>query len=108
MSPNTQNQTGKDLKISKNKFNGYGGQMGSRTSGKNISTVWIVGQFDMGELECRTSFVQHFRSLKFSDKYDARPAIWAHVNGYIEAVNVQKSLETIFIQEFLNAENQND
>ena len=73
-------KTGKDLKISKNKFNGYGGQMGSLTSGKNISTVWIVGQFDMGELECGTSFVQHFGSLEFSDKYDARPAIWAHVN----------------------------
>ena len=42
--------TGKDLKISKNKFNRYGGQVGSRTSGKNIPTVWIVGQFDMGEL----------------------------------------------------------
>ena len=83
-------KTGKDLKISKNKFNGYGGQMGSRTSGKNISTVWIVGQFDMGELECGTSLVQHFGSLKFSDKYDARPVIWAHVNGYIDPCKCTK------------------
>ena len=75
----------KDLKISKNKFNRYGGQVGSRTSWKNISTVWIVGQFDMGELGCGTSFFQHFGSSKFSDKYDAGPATWAHVNGYIDA-----------------------
>ena len=77
--------TEKDLKISKNKFNRYGGQVGSRTSGKNIPTVWIVGQFDMGELGCGTSFFQHFGSSKFSDKYDAGPATWAHVNGYIDA-----------------------
>ena len=59
--------------------------MGSRTSEKNILTVWIVGQFDMGELGCGTSFFQHFGSSKFSDKYDAGPATWAHVNGYIDA-----------------------
>ena len=74
----------KYLKISKNKLNRYGGQVGSRTSGKNISTVWIVGQFDMGELGCGTSSFQDFGSLKFSDKYDAGPATLAHVNGYID------------------------
>ena len=73
------------MKISKNKFNRYGGQVGSRTSGKNISTVWIVGQFDMGERGCGTSFFQYFGSSKFSDKYDAGPATWVHVNGYIDA-----------------------
>ena len=77
--------TEKDLKISKNKFNKYGGQVGSRTSGKNILTVWIVVQFDMGELGCATSLFQHLGSLKFSDKYDVGPAIWPHVNGYIDA-----------------------
>ena len=77
--------TGKDLKISKNKFNRYGGQVGSRTSGKNIPTVWVVGQFDMGELGCGISFFQHFGSSNFSDKYDAGRATWAHVNGYIDA-----------------------
>ena len=76
---------GKNYKISKNKFNKYSGQVVSHTSGKNISTVWIVGQFDMGELGCGTSFSRHFRSLKFSDKYDAAPATWAHVNGFIGA-----------------------
>ena len=75
----------KDLKISKNKFNRYGGQTGSRTSWKNISTVWIVEQFDMAELGCGTSFFQYFGSSKFSDKYDAGPATWVHVNGYIDA-----------------------
>ena len=59
--------TRKDLKISKNKFNRYGRQVDSRTSGKNISTVYIVGQFDMGKLRCGTSFFQHFGSSKFSD-----------------------------------------
>ena len=72
MSSNTQNykhinKITKDLKISNNKFNMYGGQVRSRTSG------------------CGTSFFQHFRSSKFSDKYDAGPATWAHVNGYIDA-----------------------
>ena len=72
MSSNTQNykhinKITKDLKISNNKFNTYGGQVRSRTSG------------------CGTSFFQHFRSSKFSDKYDAGPATWAHVNGYIDA-----------------------
>ena len=75
----------KDLKISKNKFNRYDGQVGSRASWKNILTVWIVGQFDMGELGCGTSFFQYFGCSKFSHKYDAGPATWVHVNGYIDA-----------------------
>ena len=54
--------------ISKNRFNRYGGQAGSLTSEKNISTVWIVGKFDIGQLECWTSLVQHLGSSKFSDK----------------------------------------
>ena len=72
MISNTQNSiitnTGKDFKISKNRFNRYGGQVGSRTSEKNISTVWNVGQFDIGQLGCETSLVQHFGNSKFSDK----------------------------------------
>ena len=56
MLANTQNSIiinkGKDLKISKNRFNGYGVQAGSRTREKNISTVWNVGKFDIGQLEC--------------------------------------------------------
>ena len=44
---NTQNSIiinkGKDLKISKNRFNGYGRQAGCQTREKNISTIWIVG-----------------------------------------------------------------
>ena len=59
---------GKDLKISKNRFNRYGGQTCSRTSEKNISNVWIMGKFDIGELGCWTSLVQHFGNSKFSDK----------------------------------------
>ena len=59
---------GKDLKISKNRFNRCGGQVGSGTSEKNISTVWIVEQFDIGQLRCWTSLVQHFGSSKFLDK----------------------------------------
>ena len=85
MLANTQNSIiinkGKDLKISKNKFNKYGGQAGSCTSEKNISIVWIVGQFDIGQFECGTSLGQHFGSLKFSGKYDVGPATRAHVNG---------------------------
>ena len=61
MLANTQNSIiinkGKDLKISKNRFNGYGGQAGSRTREKNISTVWNVGKFDIGQLECWTLLV---------------------------------------------------
>ena len=59
---------GKDLKISQNRFNRYGGQARSSTSEKNISTVWIVGKFDIGQLGCWTSLFQHFGSSKFSDK----------------------------------------
>ena len=77
--------TVKDLKISKKKFNRYSGQVGSRTSWKNISTVWIVGQFDMGELGCGTSFFQYFGSSTFSHKYDAGAATKVHVNGSIDA-----------------------
>ena len=80
MLANTQNpiiiNKGKDLKISKNRFNGYGRQAGCQTREKNISTIWIVGNLMALQTEM--------------------------------AVNVQKSLETIFIQEFLMVENQND
>ena len=57
---------GKDLKISKNRFNRYGGQTGSRTSKKNISIVWIMGKFDIGQLGYWISLVQHFGNSKFS------------------------------------------
>ena len=70
---NTQNSIiinkGKDLKISKNRFNRYGGQVRSSTSKKiYISTVWVVGKFGTEQLGCRTSLFQYFRSSKFSDK----------------------------------------
>ena len=72
MLANTENSVitnkGEDLKISKNSCNRYGGQADSRTSEKNISTVWVVGQFDIGQLGCGTSLVQHFGSSKFWDK----------------------------------------
>ena len=73
MLANTQNSViinkGKDLKISKNKFNRHGGQAGSRTSEKiYISTVWILGQLDLEQLGYGTSLDQHFGSSKFSDK----------------------------------------
>ena len=52
MLANTQNSIivdkGKDLKISKNRFNRHGRQAASRTTEKNISTIWIVEQFDAG------------------------------------------------------------
>ena len=66
MLANTQNSIiinrGKDLKISKNKFNRYGGQARSSTSEKNISTVLIVGKFAIEQLGCWTSLFQHFGS----------------------------------------------
>ena len=60
--------TGKDLKKSKHKFNRQNGQVGSRTSEKNISTVRIVGQFNIKHLGCGTSLAQHFGGSKFPDK----------------------------------------
>ena len=72
MLANTQNSViinkGKDFKISKKRFNRYGRQTGSHTSEKNISTVWIMGKFDIGQLGCWTSLIQHFGISKFSDK----------------------------------------
>ena len=72
MLDNTQNSVivneGKDLKISKSRFDRCGRQAASRTSEKNISTFWIVERFDIGQLGCGTSLVQHFGSSKFSDK----------------------------------------
>ena len=62
------NKQGKRFEESKNRFNRHGGQAGSCTSEQNISTVWTLGQFDIGQLENRTSLVQYFGSLKFSDK----------------------------------------
>ena len=72
-----------------------------------MSNVWTVGQFDIGQLRCGNSPVQHFGSSKLSDKQDVGPARRAHVNGRIDMpINAQKSLETIFIQKFLKVENQ--
>ena len=56
-----------------------------------------MGQFDIGQLEFRTSLVQRF---KFLDMQDVGPPTWAHMNG-------SKCTE-IFIQQFLKVENQND
>ena len=60
--------TVKDLKKSKHKFNRQNGQVGSHTSEKNISTVWIVGQFNIRHPGCGTSLAQHFGCSKFLDK----------------------------------------
>ena len=49
--------------------------MGSRTSEKNILTMWNVAQFDIRQLGCWASLVQHFGSPTFSDKQDVGPAI---------------------------------
>ena len=76
---------GKRFEDIKERFNRYGVEVGSRTSVKNISTVWNVGQFDIGQLGCWASLVQHFKSPRLSDKYDVGPAIWTHINGYIHA-----------------------
>ena len=72
MLANTQNSIiinkGKDLKISKNRFNRYDVQAGSRTSEKHKSAIWIVGQFDIEQFGCVTSLVQHLGSSTFMDK----------------------------------------
>ena len=72
MFSNTQNSviinTGKYLKISKNKFSRYDGQVGSRTSEKNISTIWNLEQFDAGQLGCGISLFQYFGSSKLLAK----------------------------------------
>ena len=65
---------------------------------------WIVEQFDIGQLGCGTSLVQHFGSSKYSDKWDVGPATWAHINDYIDACKCTE----IFFQQFLKIENQND
>ena len=49
--------TGQDLKISKNRFNESGGQVGSLTGENNISTGWNIGKLDIRQLGCRTSLM---------------------------------------------------
>ena len=68
---------------------------------RQILTVWNVGQFDIDQIGCGTSLVHQFWSSKFLDKQDVGPATWV-------PVIVHQSSETIFIQEFLQFENQND
>ena len=111
MLANTQNSViinkRKDLMISKTGLIGMADRRVLIQLKKNISNVWTVGQFDIGQLRCGSSPVQHFESSKLSDKQDVGPARRAHVNGRIDMpINAQKSLETIFIQEFLKVENQ--
>ena len=84
--------------------NNYGRQVDSRTSKKNISTVWNMEQFDMGQVGCRTSLVQPFGNLKFSDMQSVGRVTWAHINGHIDACKCTE----IFIQQFLKVENQNN
>ena len=60
-------------------------QVGSRTSEKYIWTVWNVGQFNIAQLGCGTSLVQHFGSSKFSDRLDVGPAACGRINGYKDA-----------------------
>ena len=59
------NKHSKRFEVSKNKFQRNDGQVGSRISVKIIPTVWNVEQFDIGQLGCGTSLVQHFGSLIF-------------------------------------------
>ena len=82
----------KGWKMSNNRFNRYGGQAGSRISEKNISTVWIVRKFNIGQLGCWTSLVQNFGSLKFLNKQDVGPATWTHINGCIDTFRCTKIL----------------
>ena len=88
--------TGKDYR--------YDRQVGSRASKRNISVVWNMGQFVIGQFWCRTSLAQHFGSLKLSDMKDVGPTTWAHINGYIDACKCTE----IFIQQYLKVENQNE
>ena len=73
------------MKISKNRFNSYDGQAGFRTSEKNISAIWRVEQFDIGQLGCGSSLVQHSGNSKFLDNLDVGPATTAHLNGCTDA-----------------------
>ena len=99
MLSNIQNSvTGKHRKRFEDIKNRYGRQVGSRANKKNISTVWNMGQFDIGQLGCRTSLVQHFRSLNFSGMYDVGPATWTHINGYIDVCKLQKSSFNSFLR----------
>ena len=72
MLANTQNSIiinkGKDLKISKSRLTRCGVKAVYRANEKSSSTIWIVGEFDIGQLRCGTSLVQYFGSLKFPDK----------------------------------------
>ena len=42
--------------------------MGSCTSENNVSLVWNVEQFDIEQFGDGTTIIQHFGSLKVSDK----------------------------------------
>ena len=73
MVSNTQNSIitnkGKDLKISKNRFNRYGGQVGSRTSEKiyQLPGMWdnlISDSMDVGLNLSNISEVRKFRTSK--------------------------------------------
>ena len=66
-----------------------------------VLTAQNMVQFDIGQLGCGTSLVDQFQSLKVLDNQDLGPATWM-------PVDVHKSLETIFILEFLKVENHND
>ena len=44
-----------------------------------------MGKFDIGQLGCWASLVQHFGSSKFLDKQVVGPATRAHMNGCIDA-----------------------
>ena len=65
-------KTGKDLKISKNRFNRYGGQVASRTSEKvyRPSGMWdnlISDSLDVGLHLSNISEVQNFRTSRMYD-----------------------------------------
>ena len=69
MLANTQNSITvnkeKDLKISKIGLIDMADRRLLLQVKKNISTIWIVEQFDLGQLGCGTSLVQHSEVQNF-------------------------------------------
>ena len=49
-------------------FNRCGGRRVLVHVKKNISTIWIMGKFGIGQLGCWTLLVQYFGNSKLSDK----------------------------------------
>ena len=76
---------GKDLKISKNRFNMYGRQVGSRTNEKKC-----IGNLDSETIRYRTPWMWDFTCPTFwkfeiFGQVGCRTCDTAHVNGCIDA-----------------------